>query len=131
MAWTRDSGMLNNIAPTQVPLAHALPRFSFDATKFPPKNGLPPSISELLKTIPEPREDRERDREEIKENLRAIMRNKFYSETARVSAARELSSIINNEEISELRIQVKELTECVLLQQPKEDELPPSLRRRR
>lgn len=59
------------------------------------------------------------------------MRNKLFSETARVAAARELTRIFNNEEIEELREEVKRLTAIIELNAPDESSLPPHLRRRR
>jgi hypothetical protein len=120
MAWTSDSKVLDNVAPTQVPLHHAVPPFPFNAALFP-----------LSPTIPEPVDQRELDREAIKQNLRDIMTNRFFSETARVAAARELARVIDNEELVELREQVKELVECLVRLQPNEEDLPTFLRRKK
>lgn len=76
-------------------------------------------------------DERQRERDEVKTNLQSIMRNRLLSETARVAAARELTRILDNEEIEELREEVKRLTAIVNENTPDESELPPHLRRRR
>ena len=86
-----------------------------------------PTIDEDIPVV----DQREREREEVKTNLQSIMRNRLLSETARVAAARELSRILDNEEIDELREEVKRLTAIVNENTPDESELPPHLRRRR
>ena len=124
MAWTSNSAVLDNVAPTDnVTLHHAVKpqKPFFDATLFP-----------LSPAIPEPVIDqRELDREAIKQNLRDIMKNRFFSEQARVAAARELNAIVNNEEIAELRAEVARMTAIVQANTPNEGELPPHLRKRR
>jgi hypothetical protein len=109
-------------ADNTVPLHHAVkPQHPFfDATLFP-----------LTPTIPEPVDQRELDREAIKQNLRDIMTNRFFSETARVAAARELARVVDNEEIAELRSEVARMREIVQATTPDESDLPPHLRTRK
>jgi hypothetical protein len=76
-------------------------------------------------------DQRECDREEVKTNLQSIMRNRLLSETARVAAARELSRILDNEELQEMREEVRRLTAIIEANTSDESELPPHLRRRR
>jgi hypothetical protein len=73
-------------------------------------------------------DQRDRDREEVKQNLQSIMRNRLLSETARVAAARELTRIFDNEEISELRQQVELLKQQLSVGIEDSDGLPAHLR---
>jgi len=76
-------------------------------------------------------DERERQREEVKQNLQSIMRNKLFSETARVAAARELTRIFDSEEITELREEVKAMREYIFSITPNAEDLPPFMRPRR
>jgi hypothetical protein len=102
----------------------------FDARLHMPMVKPLPSMLTITEDVPIV-DERERQREEVKQNLQSIMRNRLLSETARVAAARELTRIFDNEEIEELREEVKRLTAIVDANTSDESELPPHLRRRR
>ena len=109
----------------------------FDASKYEPMikpvptltvGNLSEAVAQAEKT---PEQQRERDREEVKVHLQGILRNRLLSESARVAAARELTRIFDNEELDELRSEVKRLTALVEANAPDESALPPHLRSRR
>jgi hypothetical protein len=102
----------------------------FDARLHIPMVNPVPAILTITEDVPVVNE-RERQREEVKQNLQSIMRNRLLSETARVAAARELTRIFDNEEIEELREEVKRLSAIIEANTPDESSLPPHLRRRR
>lgn len=76
-------------------------------------------------------DQRERERDEVKTNLQSILKNRLFSESARVAAARELTRILNNEEINELREEVARLRAIIEANAEDELNLPPMLRGRR
>jgi len=100
----------------------------FDATTVPPM--IMPTVEPLMQDAPIV-DERERQREEVKQNLQSIMRNKLFSETARVAAARELTRIFDSEEITELREEVKAMREYIFSITPNAEDLPPFMRPRR
>lgn len=118
--WEKETA--DNTVPVGAALHHAVPPFPFDVRLHMP---IVPT-SELA-----PVDERGRDREEIKQQLRGIMRNRFFSETARVAAARELARVVDNEEIAELRAEVARMRAIIEANTPNEQDLPPHLRRKR
>ena len=138
MAWGNTLTTMNNVADDAANTAEATSPASvsalqfrpFDATLYEPMVKPLPSIPTMIEDVPIV-DQRELDREEVKVNLQGILRNRLLSESARVAAARELTRILDNDEIEELRDELARLTAIVKANMPDEDDsdLPPHLRR--
>jgi hypothetical protein len=132
MAWGQSLILIDNVADDAATTAEATSPacvhsvFPFDATLYEPMVKPVESMPTVAVV-----DQREREREEVKACLQGILRNRLLSESARVSAARELTRIFDNEEISELREEVKRLTAIIEANAPDESDLPPHLQRKR
>ena len=128
MAWG-DKFELNTAVVA--PSAPTLGWTPFDARLHTPMvkpvPAMPTMIDEDIPVV----DQRQRERDEVKLHLQSILRNRLLSESARVAAARELTRILDNEEIEELREEVKRLTAIIETSADDSEQLPPSLRGRR
>jgi hypothetical protein len=138
MAWSNTLTAKATMPTIIVGTGEALPSpFPFDANKYAPLVNTVPGVGknhleELAKNSEKsPEDSRNADRENIKSTLRSIMANRMFSENARVNACRELSNIVNNEEIAELHEEVKKLRAIIEANAPDESALPPFLRKRK
>lgn len=134
MAWGNSLTTMNNVADDAATTAEATSPASASPFPFDARLHIPmvkpvtvmPTIEDVSVV-----DQRERDREEVKIHLQSILRNRLLSESARVSAARELTRIVDNEEIQELQEEVSRLRAIIEVNAPDQSELPPHLRGRR
>jgi hypothetical protein len=133
MAWTNNSAAIQTPENPATVTGAPMPTdwLPFDARLHTPmvKPAPMPTMIEDVPIVDE--RQREREREEVKACLQGILRNRLLSETARVSAARELTRIFDNEELQEMREEVKRLTAIIEANAPDESDLPPHLQRKR
>src|SRR5581483_462240 len=133
--WTNNSAAIAipeaQVSATAAPVLVFKP---FDATQYEPMVKPVPSIPTIDALVTQSEKtievEREEDRADIKRNFRSILNNRLLNESARVKAGSELAKIHDNEEIAELRAEVKRLTEIIEANAEDESSLPPHLRSR-